>query len=123
MDISLDKFVERVGVRGILASVALLLAYFIGDALIHEEAYAEIGYAVALFSVVGSAAGLGYLLFTSVGTGRRIFCLSSCGINHESGSEPDSGSGAEGLPGMVSLLYASICFLFAGLAGWVEKPV
>lgn len=114
-------FFEKVGARSAFASLALLLGFVLGEALLHEEAYVEIGYALALFSVLGSAACVGYLLFFALGTDDGWVGSPSlfAGLARTLAAEGGSGGG-EAWPLLVSLLFSPLCVLFAGLAGWVE---
>lgn len=115
-----EKIIEKVGVRGLFASVALLLGFVLGDALLHEEAYAELGYAFALFSVIGSTACLGYLLFFTLQERTDHFGPSFVQTRQEIRLCEARPAEAAGWPVLVSLLYSPFCALFSGLAGWVE---
>ncbi|MGI8649285.1 MAG: hypothetical protein ACR2KW_02735 [Rubrobacter sp.] len=118
-----EKITEKVGVRGLLASAALLLGLVLGDALLHEEAYAEIGYAFALFSIIGSAACLGYLLFITFKSRGGLFGPNFAQARYRTDLRRKPPTEAGSWPVLISLLYSPLCVLFAGLAGWVDNPV
>ncbi|WP_162924678.1 hypothetical protein [Rubrobacter indicoceani] len=120
MDSFSKRAVERFGVRGLFASAALLVAFFLGDALLHEEAYAELGYAFALCSMLGFAAGFGGLLLLTVRSSEHTFGPRFLQTRHELQLRREPPRVCGNLPVLLTLLYSPLCALFSGLAGWVE---
>ncbi len=122
----LHEKMNRFAASSLLASATLALSLLFGETLLHEEAYvelgyAELGYAVALLSILGSAACAGYLAFF-------VFRIHDGDLNlspllpvfsRETASDDGPGAG-EDWPLLVTLLFGGISILFAGLAGWVE---
>lgn len=110
-----------VGPGGFLASLTLLLGLLFGETILHEQAYAELGQAVALLSVLGSAVSIGYLAFFVFRIQNGDFGLRANAplFSSLAASEGGSTSGKD-WPLLMRLLFRSIPILFAGLAGWVE---
>ncbi len=120
----LDTNMKRLaagGFGGFLASFALLAALFFGEALASEEAYAELAHAVALLSILGSAASAGYLAFLAfrVYAGDPGLWAALPSTSRKPFSDEMSDEGKD-WPLLVTLLFRKIPALFAGLAGWVE---
>lgn len=107
---------------GLLALLGILLSLVLGDALLHEETFAELGYALALLSMLGSAVYAGHLIRTFLRSNPHEIDLYS---SFPTTLRATTGENAPGKrwPVLVSLLFSSFSFLFAGLAGWVEGYV
>lgn len=117
----LHRNVKRLGAGGFLASFALLAGLLLGEALVSEQAYAELGHAVALVSILGSAMCAGCLAFFVLrlhdGDPSLWTAIPTLSRGPVSGGAPDAG---KDWPLLITLLFRKIAILFAGLAGWVE---
>ncbi|MBA2691017.1 MAG: hypothetical protein H0U65_00800 [Rubrobacter sp.] len=116
-----DKNAKRLaaGGFGFFAPAAVLVALLFGEAVASEEAYAGIGEAVALLSILGCAAG--YLTFFTfrLQTGDHGLWTAIRAFSGDSSFDAASRPG-KNWPVLITLLFGDIPILFAGLAGWVE---
>lgn len=120
----LDRHAKRLaagGFGGFLAWMAVVAALFFGEAFAGEEAFVELGHAVALFAVLGSIASAGCLAFFVLRLHTGDPGLWTLVPSFSRGPLSDTGTeGGKDWPLLITLLFGDIPILFAGLAGWVE---